>query len=362
MSEKLRFGSYVEFQCPPGHNHSDVIDDVLAIAEDTDKKGFDVFSTLEHPFYEQFAINPNPLAVFTALAERTENLKFRALCHTLPLHNPMVLAGEIAMVDQLTKGRIECGVGRGHPWLSAPGDIIMEESMDRFIESLEILQLAWSEDRFSYAGKHYNVDNISVVPKPYQKPHPKIFQVGTSAKWFTMAAQKEWGIVVGGPVPSIAFKEPVNIYKDACAEAGTSPYVGFIKAIYVDDEYDTAVNEAQEAVEKFIQFNVGPQKVIAPQNDAERERLENTGYKFYTMDFIPQIGRMTYEELIDKGIVFVGTPDTVGQQLLELYNDFAFDELIIISHFGNIKKSQALRTQELFADHIMPLLRKHEIG
>jgi alkanesulfonate monooxygenase SsuD/methylene tetrahydromethanopterin reductase-like flavin-dependent oxidoreductase (luciferase family) len=361
MSKDLRFGTYTEFQCPPGKNHSEVIDDVLAIAEDTDKKGFDVFTTLEHPFYEQFAINPNPLAIFTALAERTENLRFRALCHTLPLHNPMILAGEIAMVDQLTKGRIECGVGRGHPWLAAPGDILMEESMDRYVESLEILQLAWSEKQFSYSGKHYNVENVSVVPKPYQQPHPKIFQVGTSAKWFTMAAEKEWGIVVGGPVPSFAFKEPVQTYQDACAKAGTKPYVGFIKAVYIDDDHDTAVKQAQEAVENFIQFNVGPQKVIAPKTDAERDRMIDAGYKFYTLDIFPQIGRMSYEELLDKGIIFVGSPESVGQQLVELYDEFAFDELLIISHFGTIKREQSLKTQQLFADHIMPLLRNHKL-
>ena len=106
MAESLRFGTYVEFQCPPGHDHAALIEDVLALAVHSDNNGFHVFTTLEHPFYEQFAINPNPLAVFTHLAERTRNLRFRALCHTLPLHNPMVLAGEIAMVDILTKGAL----------------------------------------------------------------------------------------------------------------------------------------------------------------------------------------------------------------------------------------------------------------
>ena len=85
MSEPLRFGTYVEFQCPPGRDHASLIGDVLALAEHSDKNGFHVFTTLEHPFYEQFAINPNPLAVFTHLAGRTENLRFRA-----PVPHPAV--------------------------------------------------------------------------------------------------------------------------------------------------------------------------------------------------------------------------------------------------------------------------------
>ena len=357
MTESLRFGTYVEFQCPPGHDHAALIDDVLALGVHADNAGFHVFTTLEHPFYEQFAINPNPLAVFTHLAERTRNLRFRALCHTLPLHNPMVLAGEIAMVDILTKGRIECGVGRGHPWLCGPADLAMEESMGRYVESLEILQKAWCEERFSYAGKYYNVEDVSVVPKPLQKPYPKIYQVGTSAKWFTMAAQKEWGIVVGGPAPSIAFKDAVNVYRDACAEAGTIPSVGFIKAIYLHEDEATAHAEAREAVVNFVRYNVAPQLTIMPTNDAERERLVNAGYTFYTMDFMPSIGRMSYDELIDNDIAYVGTPDSVGAKLEELYEDFLFDELIIISHYGGLRREQSMRTQQLFADHLMPRMR-----
>lgn len=359
MTEPLRFGAYVEFQCPPGHDHAALIEDVLSLAVHLDQSGFHVFTTLEHPFYEKFAVNPNPLAVFAHLAERTENLRFRALCHTLPLHNPMVLAGEIAMVDILTKGRIECGVGRGHPWLCAPADLPMEESMGRYVECLDILQKAWTESPFSYAGEYYNVTDVAVVPRPVQKPHPRIFQVGTSAKWFTRAAQKEWGIVVGGPAPNAAFTDAVRVYREACEAAGTTPSVGFIKGIFLHEDEARAHEEARESVVNFIQYNVSPHQTIRPSTDAERERLENAGYQFYTMDFLPSIGRMSYEELIDNDIVYVGSPASVGEKLKGLYQDFRYDELLIISHYGGMKREQALRTQQLFADHLMPELRDY---
>src|SRR5215471_18978059 len=183
MSQALRFGTYTEIQSPPGRNHAELIWDVIALGEHADQRGFEVFCTLEHPFFEKFAINTNPLALFCTLAQRTRNLRFRALCHTLPLHNPMILAGEIAEADILTNGRLECGVGRGHAWLNEPANIVLEESQGRYVEALDILVKAWTEERFSYQGKYYQVKDLAVVPKPLQKPYPKIFQVGTSTKW-----------------------------------------------------------------------------------------------------------------------------------------------------------------------------------
>ena len=133
--------------------------------------------------------------------------------------------------------------------------------------------------------------------------------------------------------------------------------MGFIKAIYLHEDEASAHAQAREAVVNFVRYNVAPQLTIMPANDAERERLVNTGYKFYTMDFMPSIGKMSYGELIENDIAYVGTPDSVGAKLEELYEDFLFDELIIISHYGGLKREQSLRTQQLFADHLMPRMR-----
>jgi alkanesulfonate monooxygenase SsuD/methylene tetrahydromethanopterin reductase-like flavin-dependent oxidoreductase (luciferase family) len=353
----LQFGTYTEIQCPPGAVHAELIDDVIRLAEHADDRGFDVFTTLEHPFFEQFAINTNPLALFCALAQRTRRLRFRALCHTLPLHNPMVLAGEIAQADILTGGRLECGVGRGHAWLNEPANIALEENRERYAEALEILLRAWTEDRFSFAGKYYRVDGLSVVPKPLQKPHPKIFQVGTSTKWFEQAAQRGWGVCIGGPAPASVFKEPAEFYLDACRAAATEPHLSYIKAVYIDEDEARAVREAESAVRNFVDFNVSPLDSLARSSPAEKQRLIDAGYAFYAADDFPALRDLSYRELLDAGIVFVGTPNKVGQQLHDLRREFGFQELIIMSYYGGIDRGRALRTQELFARHIMPTLR-----
>ena len=357
MTQALRFGTYTEIQCPPGRDHAELMSDVIRLGEHADECGFEIFATLEHPFFERFAINPNPLALFCTLAQRTRHLRFRALCHTLPLHNPMVLAGEIAQADILMHGRLECGVGRGHAWLNEPANIVMEENQERYAEALDILLKAWTQEKFSYHGRYYTVKDLSVVPKPLQKPHPKIFQVGTSIKWFKRAADSGWGVTVGGPAPSFVFKEPAEFYLNACTEAGTTPCLGYVKAIYLDEDEDRAHREAEPAVRNFVDFNVSPMDALAHDTDAEKQRLIGAGYAFYAAEDFPRLRELSYRELIEAGIVYVGTPQKVGQQLLDLWQEFRFNELIIMSHYGGTELWKAMKTQELFAKHIMPRLK-----
>jgi alkanesulfonate monooxygenase SsuD/methylene tetrahydromethanopterin reductase-like flavin-dependent oxidoreductase (luciferase family) len=354
VDQSLRFGSYVEFQCPPGHDHADLIWDVVALGEQADRLGFEVFTCLEHDFFEQFAIMPAPLPLFATLAQRTRNLTFRAMCHTLPLHNPFVLAGELATADILLDGRFEIGVGRGHAWLQKPANIVLEENIERYKECLDILELAWTNDRFDYDGKHYRADQLSVVPKPLQRPHPRIFQVGTSAKWFQRAADNGYGVVLGGPAPTAVFREPAKLYRQLCAQAGTAPYLGWIKPIYLDEDEDTALEEAREATLDYIKFNVSPMHTLARHTPAEKQRLIDAGYGFYAADDFPNMEKLTFEQLVEHGIVLVGTPDRVGDQLLELWDEFQFEELLVVSHFGGTERWQSMKTQALFARDIMP--------
>lgn len=354
---RLKLGTYVEFQCPPGRDHAELINDVIRCAEHTDQRGFDSFSTLEHPFFEKFAINCAPLPLFAKLAERTNKLRFRTLCHTLPLHNPMVLAGQIAETDILTGGRIECGIGRGHGWLQDPANVPYEESQGRFQEAIDILLKGWTEERFSYHGKYYTCENLSIVPKPLQKPHPPIFQVGTSAKSFGQAGERGWNVCIGAPAPDDIFIEPFNVYTDACRTAGHKPKVSFLKALYIAEDQKAAEREAEHAAMKFIEYNVSPLKEM-DRSEAVKERMRAGGFHFYAGDDFLRLGDLSYQEIVDLGILYIGTPEKVANQLLELYDKMPFEEYIMVSHYGGIAAHKAMQTQELFVKEVLPRVER----
>lgn len=192
----MRFGIYTEIQTPPGKSHQEMIWEIFQQIEHADKVGFDVFSIIDHHFFHKFSISTNPLAMFSAAAQRTRRIRFRTALHTLPLENPLRLAGQIAEVDILTNGPLECGLGRGHAWLYEPTNVALEESRPRYDEAIEILARAWTQDRFSFEGKYYKIKDVSVVPKPVQKPHPRLFTGGTSDITYQMAGERGWGVFV----------------------------------------------------------------------------------------------------------------------------------------------------------------------
>src|SRR3954468_11350431 len=162
MGEPMRFGLYAEMQTPLDKPHAELYRELLAQMEHADQAGFDVYSVIEHHFFEQFSISANPLALFATAAARTQRLRFRVALHSLPLCNPMRLAGEIAAADILTGGRLEAGLGRGHAWLFGRSGVGLAESRGRFDEAVEVLLRAWTEEQFSYHGQFFSFTDLSV--------------------------------------------------------------------------------------------------------------------------------------------------------------------------------------------------------
>ena len=334
----------MEFQCPPGDDHAELIWDVVSLGEHADQAGYDVFTCLEHDWFEQFAIMPAPLPLFATLAQRTRNLTFRAMCHTLPLHNPFVLAGEIATTDILLNGRFEVGVGRGHAWLQDPANIVMEENAERYAECLDILEQAWTEDRFSYDGKYYQAKDLSVVPKPLQQPAPEDLPGRHEREVVPARGAERLRRGARRPGADDGVPRAGQALPPALRGAGTQPYLGWIKAIYLDEDEDRAMEEAREAVLNFIKFNVSPLHSLARTSPEEKQRLIDAGYAFYAADDFAEHGEAhASRSSSSTASCSSARPRRSGDQLLELWDEFRFEELLTISP---LRRHEALAVDE----------------
>jgi len=351
----MRFGIYCEIQTPPGKAHYDMTWEIMRQMEHADQCGFDVYSVIDHHFFQKFSISANPLAMFAAAAQRTQRIRFRTALHTLPLENPMRLAGMIAETDILTNGRLECGLGRGHAWLFGPSSLPLEESRPRYNEAIDILELAFTKEKFSYEGEYYKVKDVTVVPRPVQKPHPKFYTGGTSDITYQMAGEKGWGMFVPPLLPWHVLEAPLNIYKKACAAHGHEPDIVYIRPVYIDEDENQIRREVEQALHNFLAFNASP--IESLQSEENKAELRAKGYGFYASGALESLTRLTYEEIVEQEIGFIGTPEKVVRQVSALEEKGGIGELAIVSNFGGLEHWKSIKTQHMFAKHVMPAFR-----
>ena len=354
-NSKLKFGVYTEMNCMPGVSTQDAVWDVMGHIEQCEKLGYDVYMAIEHHFFPTFGQSSNPLALFSAAAQRTRNIRFRTLCHTLPLHNPTVLAGEIATADVLTGGRLDLGFGRGHAWLYKMSGIPYEESQPRYEEAQDIIMKALTEESFSHHGALYTVDNVTVYPRPVQNPMP-VYLTGTSGRSFRFAAERGWGISVGGPAPYPLFIKPMAEYREACARAGTKPVVSWIQPVHIAPTENEAHEQARLAAPYFYHQIAKP--ILSIDKKADGDRLLAAGYGFYASDAMNQMLNLTYDDILAQEMVWVGTPAQIANRVSDFLAKEELDEFAIQvlprGPHGGLTLEQHRRTQELFATQVMP--------
>ena len=218
----MRFGLF--FQAPEsrGRSHAERYAEMFELIELADSLGFDVAWLAELHFGGAFSLLSNPLMAVPVIAERTRRIRIGTAVTLLPLHHPLSLAEQAATADLLSGGRLEFGVGRGSIPTQFHGfGLPVTENRARFDEGLDIIRLAWTRDRFSYHGTFYQVENLEVVPRPLQQPHPPI-RVGVhTPESFAHIGDLGLPIYSGTtttPLPQL--RECLGIYREHLSAAG----------------------------------------------------------------------------------------------------------------------------------------------
>jgi flavin-dependent trigonelline monooxygenase, oxygenase component len=352
----VKFSVYSEIQSWPGKSPRQLYGEVLEQVVNADRLGYDAYAVIEHFFFPKFGASPNPFAFFATAAERTRDIRFRTLVHVLPYHNPAMLASQIAFFDVLTDGRYEFGVGRGHGWLPPKAGVPIEETRERYEESLRILLDALEHERFSHDGRFYRIEDSHVVPRP-RSDRFRIFLGGTSDYTYRLAGERGYAMVVPPLLPYEALREQLDIYRSTCREHGHEPDIVWIHAVYLDDDRATATREAETMMRGFLKGNAS----VLLENADEmkpKEELEASGYGFYASGIMEQLSDMPYDEMIEKDVVWVGTPQDVIERI-EAVREVCdgLTEISITVNPGGVEHWKAIKAQELFAAQVIPHFR-----
>ncbi len=194
----MKFGLLFEAQRPFEGNDVDwnsLYKETLDQCELADQVGFDNLWFVEHHFLMGFSGSPCPEVLMGALSQRTKNIRIGFGVSILPNHHPIRIAERVAMVDQLTDGRVEFGTGRSNAYEQTGQGIDPRETRDRWDEAITMLPKIWQADEFEWEGKFWNVPSRRVLPRVFQKPHPRMYLACTQTESFRLAAEKGIGVL-----------------------------------------------------------------------------------------------------------------------------------------------------------------------
>ena len=243
------------------------------------------------------------------------------------------------MVDAISGGRLEFGIGSGNTELDYQVfGVTRENDRQRLDEAFEVILKAWTNDRFSHQGTAWQFGEITLYPRPIQKPHPPIWVAGTSAQTLEWAGRHGFHIMtVGHPHPPEKVRAGVEAWKKALIDHGIDPterHCQFHARTHVNENAERAREIAAAAITRYDEISrIGRRSLtVAP---AE-----------YNWQMMLATGRNNY-----------GEPDQCIQNILNAAKNYYFDTLTTTFNFGGVPHAEIVKSMRLFANEVMPAFR-----
>jgi alkanesulfonate monooxygenase SsuD/methylene tetrahydromethanopterin reductase-like flavin-dependent oxidoreductase (luciferase family) len=332
-----------------------------------DRLGYDGVAFNEHHATPYGMMNsPNLLAA--SAAQRTKKLKLLMYGNLLPLHDPLRLAEEIAMLDCLSNGRIICGVARGAAREYRILNVPLDESRARFDECFEIMRRAWTEESFSFEGKFNSYKNVAIWPRPVQQPYPPVWVPVTGSKdSIEWAAANDIPITpgVGGP----AREDTIRYYTECLAKHGTQitpDYLNIGVEAYVADSRQQALDEYTPYMHYFytlFNFDHVPASQVGgyyQKSSAEHLRSE---LRATAHDDSMRLRETTMEDVLKQAEgAAMGTADEVADRIIAEADKVGAGTILINMNRGAMPQEMFLKQIRRFGTEVLPKLQAHEVA
>lgn len=335
----MEFGVFYQLPCGPDQSPAQRYSDTIAQSQLADELGFDSVWLAELHFNPEFSIMSAPLLVASAIAQSTKRIKVGTAVNLVPLHNPVRLAEEAATLDVISGGRAIFGIGRGsNPRQFAGYGVDVAEGRERFLEALDFILKAWSCDEHSYEGKHFQVQDLRITPKPLQKPHPPVYIASNSPDTFEIVGSLGHNILVAPLVVSVqGALDGLALYRKTLAEHGHdlgSVRVNVNVPVYVTKDGSKAKGMPQASIDNYLGLI----------------RANRTRSLRGVMD-------LTYDSVYDD-FAAIGDPDQVVEKLRSLRERYQNQEFMCWFNAGGLlPHEEVAKSMKLFAEEVMPQLR-----
>jgi alkanesulfonate monooxygenase SsuD/methylene tetrahydromethanopterin reductase-like flavin-dependent oxidoreductase (luciferase family) len=307
--------------------------------------GFDSVVLGERHFRHSDLLYSSPLSLAAAIAARTKKIRIGTAARILSLDHPIHLAEDTATLDILSGGRLDFGATRASldEECHLAFHSTLDETRERFMESIDIIINAWTKEQFSYEGKFYRIPEVSVFPKPIQKPHPPVSIVAVSDVTLRYAARKGYSVITGATRTPKELEERYRTYFDSVhphTGNSTSPELIVNRFIYVSETDENARREMEEPFLEFIKLRAPDLKAALI---SKYSGEENFSYKRFLDDFC-----------------LFGSPETVAGGLRELASNMDIGYFLCSLNFITQSHALCLKSTELFAREVIPDFRVGE--
>ena len=360
-------------------NYNQILKEIREIAEYCDQNNWGSIWFSEHHFsHEGMEICPNPLMMSADIAARTKNIRIGQAASVITFWNPIRVAEDIALLDQLTNGRVEAGIARGiygREALNMNADADMKDQQKNFRlfeETLTIMKKAWTQKHFKHSGEFYTypapnfewehdmsppnssfmnmetkiLEKISIVPQPVQKPHPPLWQMVDSPSSIEWAAKN--GINTMMWIPTVkTLKHRFKIYQEAKSKAEKKQAqmgegIALVRDMFIANTMEEAREKAGDAMVRYMKW-VCHWRGLGTHMDPGEELPKTKG----------KLDLLNYDFLHKRNMLF-GTVDYVIEKIEELERELNLQNLQVWSNFPGVKHENCMESIRMFTEKVMP--------
>jgi alkanesulfonate monooxygenase SsuD/methylene tetrahydromethanopterin reductase-like flavin-dependent oxidoreductase (luciferase family) len=352
---KLGLFDHMQKHDQPARSYMDLYKSHLEVLEIADQAGLDFYFVAEHHFDMGFSECPSPAAFLGAASQRTKEIRMGPLVYVLPLWNPIRVAEEVALLDNLTEGRLECGFGAGiGPFTFNAYGINWDDKRQMTLEALRIIRGIWSNRSYSYQGRFFSCRDVELSVPLVQKPHPPLWMPTRSKDSIEEAASTGISTVQWVPSGMKATRSAFDQYRAAYHRhkpAGPKPHMGLMREIYVAETDQRARDQGEAHWINFWERRGGGRTYGGG----------GEGGAVTLLDGSRKQELMNMERSISEGSFICGSPETVVGQIKKIAEQAGADTFLGEFTFGMMEQRQAINSLHLFAERVMPELRNFEI-